>query len=239
MSDTAMAPRNGSGEMFDRIASRYDLLNRIISLGVDQRWRRRTVDALGLQPGETSLDLATGTADLAILTANRCPGAKVIGVDPSRNMLAVGEQKVAAKGLADRITLRYGSAEKLELDDDSVDGITMAFGIRNVVDRPAALREMARVTRPGRKVAILELCDPEPGPLAAFARFHIHTVVPWLGAVLSGEKEYRYLHQSIAAFPRPQAFADVMRESGLDVIAVRPMTFGVVCLYVATPRKGS
>jgi demethylmenaquinone methyltransferase/2-methoxy-6-polyprenyl-1,4-benzoquinol methylase len=236
MSDATLAPRDGSGEMFDRIASRYDLLNRIISLGIDQRWRRRTVDALELRPGDTALDLATGTADLAILTARRREGTKVIGVDPSRNMLAVGDRKLAAMGLTERISLRFGAAEKLDLDDQSVDGITMAFGIRNVVDRPAALREMARVTRPGRRVAILELSDPEGGPLSAMARFHIHTVVPWVGSVLSGSKEYRYLHRSIAAFPRPAAFADVMRESGLDVLSVQPMTFGVVCLYVATPR---
>ncbi len=236
MSDATLAPRDGSGEMFDRIASRYDLLNRIISLGIDQRWRRRTVDALELKPGDTALDLATGTADLAILTARRRAGTKVIGVDPSRNMLAVGDRKLAAMGLTERVSLRYGAAEKLDLEDQSVDGITMAFGIRNVVDRPAALREMARVTRPGRRVAILELSDPEGGALSAMARFHIHTVVPWVGSVLSGSKEYRYLHRSIAAFPRPAAFADVMRESGLDVLSVQPMTFGVVCLYVATPR---
>jgi demethylmenaquinone methyltransferase/2-methoxy-6-polyprenyl-1,4-benzoquinol methylase len=236
MSDATLAPRDGSGEMFDRIASRYDLLNRIISLGIDQRWRRRTVDALELRPGDTALDLATGTADLAILTARRREGTKVIGVDPSRNMLAVGDRKLAALGLTERVSLRYGAAEKLDLDDQSVDGITMAFGIRNVVDRPAALREMARVTRPGRRVAILELSDPEGGALSAMARFHIHTVVPWVGSVLSGSKEYRYLHRSIAAFPRPAAFADLMRESGLDVLSVQPMTFGVVCLYVATPR---
>lgn len=236
MSDATLAPRDGSGEMFDRIASRYDLLNRIISLGIDQRWRRRTVDALELRPGDTALDLATGTADLAILTARRREGTKVIGVDPSRNMLAVGDRKLAAMGLTERVSLRFGAAEKLDLEDQSVDGITMAFGIRNVVDRPAALREMARVTRPGRRVAILELSDPEGGALSAMARFHIHTVVPWVGSLLSGSKEYRYLHRSIAAFPRPAAFAEVMRESGLDVLSVQPMTFGVVCLYVATPR---
>ncbi|MEZ4392958.1 MAG: bifunctional demethylmenaquinone methyltransferase/2-methoxy-6-polyprenyl-1,4-benzoquinol methylase UbiE [Polyangiales bacterium] len=234
-----MVPREGSGEMFDRIAGRYDLLNRIISLGVDQRWRRRTVDALELREGDRALDLATGTADLAILTARRCPGTTVVGVDPSRNMLAVGDRKLAAMGLAERVSLRYGAAEKLDLEDQSVDGITMAFGIRNVVDRPAALREMARVTRPGRRVAILELSDPDGGALSAFARFHIHHVVPWIGSILSGSKEYRYLHRSIAAFPRPEAFADVMREAGLDVLSVQPMTFGVVCLYVATPRPSA
>jgi demethylmenaquinone methyltransferase/2-methoxy-6-polyprenyl-1,4-benzoquinol methylase len=233
---TAIVPRNGSGAMFDAIAARYDLLNRVISLGVDQRWRRATVKALELRPGARVLDLATGTADLAILTARTHPDATVTGLDPSRNMLAVGRDKLAAKGLADRVTLVEGDAERLPFEDASFDGITMAFGIRNVPDRPAALREMARVTRPGGRVAILELADPKGGLLSSFARFHIHTVVPWVGAALSGAREYRYLHESIAAFPPPERFSELMREAGLDVLAARPFTFGVVTLYVATPR---
>jgi len=227
--------RGGSGAMFDAIAPRYDLLNRIISLGVDQRWRRETVRALALGASPRVLDLATGTADLAILTAKTHPDAVVTGLDPSRNMLAVGREKLAAKGLDGRVTLVEGDAERLPFDDASFDGITMAFGIRNVPDRPAALREMARVTRPGGRVCILELAEPREGPMAAMARFHIHTVVPWLGAALSGAKEYQYLQRSIAAFPAPEAFAETMRASGLAVIEARPMTFGVVTLYVATP----
>jgi demethylmenaquinone methyltransferase/2-methoxy-6-polyprenyl-1,4-benzoquinol methylase len=227
--------RGGSGAMFDAIAPRYDLLNRIISLGIDQRWRRETVRALALPREARVLDLATGTGDLAMLVARTHRDAAVVGLDPSRNMLAVGREKLKATQLDARITLREGEAEHIPLDDASVDGITMAFGIRNVADRPAALREMARVTRPGRRVAILELSEPRPGPLSALARFHIHTVVPWLGALLSGAREYRYLHESIAAFPPADRFAALMREAGLTVIEVRPMTFGVVTLYVATP----
>ena len=227
--------RGGSGAMFDAIAARYDLLNRIISLGVDQRWRRETVRSLALGASPRVLDLATGTADLAILTARTHPDAAVTGLDPSRNMLAVGREKLAAKGLDGRVTLVEGDAERLPFDDASFDGITMAFGIRNVPDRPAALREMARVTRPGGRVCILELAEPREGPMAAMARFHIHTVVPWLGAALSGAKEYQYLQRSIAAFPAPEEFAEAMRASGLTVIEARPMTFGVVTLYVATP----
>ncbi|MBL8604592.1 MAG: bifunctional demethylmenaquinone methyltransferase/2-methoxy-6-polyprenyl-1,4-benzoquinol methylase UbiE [Myxococcales bacterium] len=234
----ALAPRGGSGEMFDRIAGRYDLLNRIISLGIDQGWRRRTVRSLGLASHESPrvLDLATGTADLAIMIAEMLPRANVVGVDPSRGMLAVGDEKIARAKLNARVSLQFGEAERLPLEDRSVDGITMAFGIRNVADRPAALREMARVTRPGGKVAILELSDPKPGPLSAMARFHIHTVVPWLGSILSGSREYRYLHESIAAFPSAERFAALMGESGLDVVEVAPLTFGVVHLYVGTPK---
>ena len=237
----ALAVRaDGSGAMFDRIAGRYDLLNRIISLGIDQSWRRRTVRALNLTgdgAGARVLDLATGTGDLAVMTAEMFPGARVLGVDPSAGMLAVGAPKVAPLGA--RVTLQQGDAQQLPFAAGEFDGVTMAFGIRNVPDRPRALREMARVTRPGGRIAILELCDPKPGVLGAMARFHIHTVVPWLGSVLSGSREYRYLHESIAAFPAPERFADLMRECDLDVLEVAPLTFGVSCLYVATPRAKS
>lgn len=232
-------PRGGSGAMFDAIASRYDLLNRIISLGVDQRWRRETVRALELGAAGRVLDLATGTADLAILTANTHRDATVTGLDPSRNMLAVGRDKLTTRALDGRVTLVEGDAERLPFDDASFDGVTMAFGIRNVPDRAAALREMARVTRLGGRVCILELAEPRRGIMAVLARFHIHTVVPWLGALLSGAKEYSYLQRSIAAFPPADEFAATMGGCGLDVLAVRPMTFGVVTLYVATPARAA
>lgn len=227
--------RPGSGEMFDAIAPRYDLLNRLISLGLDQGWRRRTVDALALRDGATALDLATGTGDLAIMIAKRAPGAKVIGSDPSRGMLDVATVK--GRAIGDRISFTVGDAQAIDLPDASVDAVSMAFGIRNVPDRPRALREMARVTKPGGRIAILELSEPRRGPLAAIARFHIHTVVPRLGGALSGKREYAYLQRSIAAFPPPEVFAETMREAGLDVIEVAPMTFGAVCLFVATPRR--
>ena len=239
MDTQATPPTNGSGEMFDAIADRYDMLNRIISLGIDQRWRRQTVESLALDPiaPSTILDLATGTADLAILSARRWPNAQVIGTDPSAGMLAIGEPKVAP--FEGRIALRQGDAMNIELDDDSVDATTIAFGIRNVPDRDLALREMARVTRPGGRVAILELADPRPGPLGALARIHVHHVVPTVGAWLSGKREYRYLAKSIAAFPPPDEFAARMDAAGLSVLEVRPMTFGACVLFVAEPRSAS
>ena len=228
------APRPGSGAMFDGIAARYDLLNRIISFGVDQRWRKQTVKALQLQPGAKVLDLATGTGDLAIRIAQDAPTAHIVGLDPSREMLRVFERKIAAAGLGQRVSLEFGEAEKLPFPDASFDAITMAFGIRNAHDRPAALREMARVVKPGGRIAILELSEPRSGPLGAFARFHVHVLVPTLGGLLSGAREYAYLQQSIAAFPSPEIFAALMRSNGQRVLDVKPMTFGVVCLYVAT-----
>jgi demethylmenaquinone methyltransferase/2-methoxy-6-polyprenyl-1,4-benzoquinol methylase len=231
--------REGSGAMFDQIAHRYDLLNRIISLGIDQRWRRKTIAALEVQPGEQVLDLATGTADLGILCARLHPGCRVFGLDPSRNMLGVAATKVAAAGLQDRLTLTVGDAETLPFPDHQFDRVCMAFGIRNVPNRPRALREMARVTRPGGRIAILELAEPRGGLLGGVARFHIHSVVPFVGSLLSGSREYRYLQRSIAAFPPAAEFARTMGECGLTLLAAQPLTFGVATLYVATPSKDS
>lgn len=236
LSSRPARPSGGSGAMFDGIAERYDLVNRIISLGIDQSWRRKTVDRLQLNGPSKVLDLATGTADLAIMIAERWPSSQVTGLDPSRNMLAIGEQKVERAALKDRVELVYGDAETLPFEDDTFDGVSIAFGIRNVPDRAQALREMARVTRPGGRIAILELSEPRPGPLGALARLHVHTVVPWLGSLLSGKKEYRYLQESIAAFPPHEEFASLMEESGLKVVEVLALTFGVAHLYVAEPK---
>ncbi len=234
MKTTAMTTTSllGSGAMFDAIADRYDLLNRIISLGVDQRWRRLTVERLGIEGPARVLDLATGTGDLALLIARRHPEARVVGVDPSRNMLAIGAAKVARAGLGGRVEMREGDAHELPFEADAFDAATIAFGIRNVPDRARGVRELARVTRPGGRVAILELSEPRAGLLGALARFHVHHVVPTVGALLSGKREYRYLQRSIAAFPPPGEFAALMGDNGLCDIELVSLTFGVCALYV-------
>ncbi len=233
------APAGGSGAMFDAIAGRYDRLNRILSLGIDRRWRRQTVEALALPPKARVLDLATGTADLAIAIAMAHPDAAVVGIDPAENMLAVGSAKLRAMDLQDRIELELGDAQELPFEDDTFDGTTIAFGIRNVPDRSRALSEMARVTTAGAKIAILELSEPRGGLLAPAARFHIRTVVPRVGALLSGSKEYRYLQQSIAAFPAAGEFVEMMRAQGLRHVRAIPLTFGVCHLYVAEAPEGA
>jgi demethylmenaquinone methyltransferase/2-methoxy-6-polyprenyl-1,4-benzoquinol methylase len=217
----------GSGAMFDTIAPRYDLVNRLMSLGADQRWRRRAVAALAVGPGDVVLDVATGTADLALAVART--GARVVGVDPSPAMLAVGAAKAAAAGLAGRIDFTVGDAQALAFPDAGFAAAGMAFGIRNVPDRPRALAELARVVRPGGRVVILELAEPR----SALARFHVHTVVPWLGARLSRAPAYRYLAQSIARFPPADEFAAAMAAAGLVVETVRPMMLGAVTLFAA------
>jgi demethylmenaquinone methyltransferase/2-methoxy-6-polyprenyl-1,4-benzoquinol methylase len=238
-SSNTETPRGGSGEMFDRIADRYDLLNRLLSLGIDQGWRQQAVAALNLGATSRVLDLATGTADLAILEATSHPGCHIVGVDPSGRMLEIGRGKVQRAGLSERVMLEQGDAQALSFEAGSFDGVSIAFGIRNVPDRSKALGEMARVTRASGRVVVLELAEPRGGVLGPLARFHVHSVVPWLGGLISGSREYRYLQESIAAFPPPEEFVAVMEAAGLRVLEARPLTFGVATLYVAEPGRPS
>lgn len=220
----------GTGAMFDSIAGRYDRMNRILSLGGDQRWRRTAARALELAPGQRVLDLACGTADMAQAIARRHPDVSVVGLDPSRGMLAIGRDKVRRMDLAARVIM--GDAQQLPFSDGAFDAVTMAFGIRNVPRRAAALQEMARVTRPGGDVVILELSVPQGGLVAPLARLHIHHLVPRLGAWLAGGREYRYLQSSVEAFPPPGAFARMMDDAGITVREIRPLTFGACTLFV-------
>lgn len=226
---------DGSGRMFDGIADKYDLLNRVNSLGMDQSWRRIAIRKLNLSDGDRVLDLATGTADLPLEMLRQRAQLNVVGLDPSGGMLSIGERKVKRAGLDDRIELVFGDAQELHFEDDSFDGITMAFGIRNVPDRGKALREMGRVLKPGRRLAILELSEPKNGLMAFFARLHMQLFVPAVGALLSGKNEYSYLRESIEAFPRPEAFETLMVDSGLRLVERRNFAFGACVLYVAEP----
>lgn len=218
----------GSGQMFDRIAERYDRLNRIMSLGMDRRWRRALVNSL---PRGEVLDLATGTGDVALALARRGE-TRVVGLDPSVNMLDIGRVKSRQAALDGQVEMVVGDAQAMEFQTDRFDGCCIAFGIRNVPDRNKALREMKRVTKPGGPVAILELTEPRGGIMAPFARFHVRHIVPRLGAWLSKDAEYRYLQTSIAAFPTPAEFAAQMEAAGLSDVQLKRMSFGAVHLFV-------
>ena len=228
------APLRGSGAMFDNMAKRYDLLNRLMSFGVDKRWRKRTVLSLGLAPGNNVLDLATGTGDLAIDIAKRSPGVTVVGVDPSIKMLEIGIAKIEKAKLGDRITMEQGIGEDLPFEDNTFDAVTIAFGIRNCTDRPQALREMRRVVRPGGRVGVLELSEPKGGFMAPFARFHIHQVIPRIGSWLSGARKYRYLQESIADFPSAEDFSKIIEDCGLEMLDLISFSFGSCHLYLAS-----
>lgn len=225
---------DGSGAMFDAIAERYDLLNRLMSLGRDRVWRHQT--ALQLGTPRRVLDVATGTGDLAIEVARLHPDASVVGLDPSPRMLELGRAKAFQLGLARQIEFVKGDAQMLPFPDHSFDAISMAFGIRNVPDRAAALSEVARVARPGANIGLLELTEPRGSGLAAIARMHVHWVVPALGSLVSGSREYAYLSRSIAAFPAPAAFVEMADVSGLVLSKLFSFSFGACHLFVFRPR---
>jgi demethylmenaquinone methyltransferase/2-methoxy-6-polyprenyl-1,4-benzoquinol methylase len=221
--------------MFDRIAGRYDTLNRLISLGIDARWRDRVVRTVVAHGATSVLDVATGTADLAIaMAAAGIPD--VVGVDLSPGMLAVGREKVARTGLGVRLELADAAA--LPFEDASFDAITVAFGVRNFEDLGKGLRELVRVLRPGGLIAVLELSTPTAPLLRAAHRFYTMQILPRVGALVSGEgAAYRYLPASVAAFPDPPAFREALVAAGAERPRTLPLTFGVASLHLATrPR---
>lgn len=230
--DDVAGVSGGSGAMFDRIARRYDLLNRVMSLGMDQGWRRKLVRALQIDEAANVLDVATGTADVALAIAEAYPRARVTGLDPSVQMLDIGRDKVDAATLSDRVELVEGDAQSLPFDDNHFDASVVSFGIRNVPDRELGLREMVRVTRPQGRVVVLELSEPRTGVMSALARFHVHHVVPRLGALLSGAHEYRYLQDSIQAFPPPDEFKATMEACGLENVRFKKLAFGAAHLFI-------
>jgi demethylmenaquinone methyltransferase/2-methoxy-6-polyprenyl-1,4-benzoquinol methylase len=225
--------------MFDSIAQRYDLLNRILSLGLDRGWRRRAVRALNAPENGRVLDLASGTADIALTVARHYPTINVLGVDPSAGMLGVGRSKVSAAGLDERIELQIGDAQDLKLADNSMDACSMAFGIRNVPDRLAALREMARVVRSGGQIVILELSTPQHGFQAWASRMHVEHFVPLLGGLLSGPEAYEHLRDSMNSFPSDEEFLAMMTEAGLKEVSVQRLGLGVCGLFIGTAPQAS
>ena len=169
--------------MFDQIAERYDFMNRLISFGLDKNWRALLLKNLGaLSEGDEVLDVATGTADVALAICAHAPGVSVTGLDPSTGMLEVGSRKVSEQHLHNRVSLVLGDAQDMPFKDKRFAASCVSFGIRNVPDRRKGLLEMARTTRPGGKVVVLELSEPREGPLAPFARFHLPHLVPRLAA---------------------------------------------------------
>jgi len=220
--------------MFDRIAPRYDLLNRLLSAGTDVRWRRRAVDALALAGPGRVLDLCTGTADLLVEWAARGSGNSGAGLDLSSRMLALGQAKLRERGLAGRGFLLSGDAERLPLASSSFDGAMVAFGIRNVGDMDAALGEVARVLRPGGRFVILEFGMPR-GALGALYRLYFARLLPLLGRLVSGdEAAYAYLPASVQRFDGPEALQERMRRAGFRDLVQEPLTMGVAWLHSGT-----
>ncbi|MBA3231534.1 MAG: bifunctional demethylmenaquinone methyltransferase/2-methoxy-6-polyprenyl-1,4-benzoquinol methylase UbiE [Acidobacteria bacterium] len=223
--------------MFDSIAPRYDLLNRVLSAGLDRRWRNQAIDALGLSSGARVLDLCTGTADLALAATKRISGARVLGVDFSSEMLRRGLAKVRAGEHARAIQLVRGDASCIPAADGSVDAVTIGFGIRNVAEPGRALEEIARVLRSGGRLAILEFGEPRIPGVRTLYRWYFRYLLPLIGRLVSKHQSaYSYLPASVGAFPPPAEFARRIAAAGFSQVQAVPLTFGIVYLYVASRR---
>jgi len=216
--------------MFDRIAARYDFLNRVLSFGTDVGWRRRAITRADIRPGMTLLDVGAGTGDLSFAAAAR--GAEVIAIDLSPGMLAVLARRSTDAQRA-RIRPLVGNAESLPLPDASVDRIVTAFTVRNVGDLGRAFAEFRRVLRPGGRAVVLELSHP---PGAAFARlyaFYFERIAPAIAMLLGGDGEaYRYLPRSLRPFPAPERLAAMLRDAGFNV-TFEWLTFGIAAIHIA------
>jgi demethylmenaquinone methyltransferase/2-methoxy-6-polyprenyl-1,4-benzoquinol methylase len=217
--------------MFDRIAPRYDLLNRLLSAGIDRRWRRSCVDELGFQVPSRVLDVCTGTADLMLEFLRRDPEHRATGVDLSVEMMRRGARKLAEVGMGGRARLAGADAERLPFADQSFDGAMVAFGIRNVGDPERALREIRRVLRVGARLVVLEFAMPT-GALGALYRLYFGRILPRVGGLVSGNAgAYRYLPDSVERFPDPPAFVALMEKAGLARLRFRPLTRGIAYIY--------
>ena len=220
--------------MFDAIAGRYDFLNHALSAGLDTRWRARAIRALALPPSPRVLDLCTGTADLAIAAAAASSDARVIGVDFAGEMLRLGQQKLAARSLDRRITLLRGDATRIPVRDGWADAATIGFGIRNVARPEAALEELARVLKPGGRLAILEFGEPVIPGIRGLYNWYFRAVLPQLGRIVSKHKSaYSYLPASVGTFPPPATFAATISSHGFSRVDAVPLSLGVVYLYTA------
>jgi demethylmenaquinone methyltransferase/2-methoxy-6-polyprenyl-1,4-benzoquinol methylase len=221
--------------MFDAIAPRYDLLNRVLSVGIDRRWRATAIRSLGLTGREVLLDVCTGTADVALQGRTAGAAGRVVGVDFAGAMLAVGLDKVNRAGEDRNIALIRGDATRLPVRRASVDAVTIAFGIRNVEQPNAACAEMARALKPGGRLAILEFGAPRIAGIRTLYRWYFTRLLPLVGRLVSHHtRAYSYLPASVSTFPPPEEFMATLRSAGFREVRAVPLTFGIVYLYTAT-----
>ncbi len=226
--------RDEVGAMFDAVAPRYDLLNRVLSLGIDRRWRREAVRALGLAPGDLLLDICGGTGDLAFEAARQVPGIRTVNVDLSRLMLRRYTERAGLHN-GSRAPATVGDAMALPVRDGSARGAIVGFGIRNVPDRLRALTEIQRALRPGGRLVVLEFALPPAAAVRGPYLFYLRHLLPRLAALLSpAPRAYRYLGDSIVDFPAPDQFAGLLARAGFASVNCRVLSLGIAVRYLAT-----
>ena len=221
-------------QMFDDIAFRYDLLNRLLSFGIDRRWRRYAVSQLSIPKDGRVLDIATGTCDVALEVAKQTdPSVTIVGEDFTQGMLVQGQSKLKDSPYGERIMLVNAPCEEIPHPDATFDGITIAFGIRNVVDRQAGLQEMHRVLKPGGRAVILEFSNPKNKLFSKLYYLYFQKILPTLGGLISRKRSaYQYLPDSVIEFPTQDEFSQMMTDAGFKRTQYADQTFGIATVYV-------
>ncbi len=218
-------------EMFDNISKRYDFLNHLLSLGIDKGWRKKVVKQVMGENPQNVLDVATGTADLAI-ALGKAMKADVKGLDISAGMLEVGREKVAKRNLKN-VELVLGDGENLPFADNTFDAVTVAFGVRNFENLEKGLRDIYRVIKPGGQLVVLEFSQPEKAPFKQFYNFYFKNILPTIGKLVSKDsRAYTYLPESVQAFPYGEAFLNKLNECGYKKNSAKPVTFGIASIYI-------
>jgi demethylmenaquinone methyltransferase/2-methoxy-6-polyprenyl-1,4-benzoquinol methylase len=234
--DSALGKKEQVAKMFDTISGNYDNLNRVISFGIDIKWRKKVLQIVSKSNPNVILDIATGTGDLAILMA-QTNAEKIIGLDISAGMLEVGVKKIAAKNLSNTIEMILADSENMPFEDNYFDAITVAFGVRNFENLEKGLAEILRVLKPNGVFVILETSVPDKTPYKQGYSFYTKNILPLIGKVFSKDDvAYGYLSESAAAFPYGEALNNILRKIGfIDVVAL-PQTFGVATIYSASKK---
>ncbi|MBD3890184.1 bifunctional demethylmenaquinone methyltransferase/2-methoxy-6-polyprenyl-1,4-benzoquinol methylase UbiE [Olleya marilimosa] len=231
--DSDLGKKEQVTKMFDTISGEYDGLNRVISFGIDIKWRKKVVDIVKATNPENILDIATGTGDLAINLAETS-AKKIIGLDISSGMLEVGKLKIKTKKLDQKIDMVIGDSENMPFDDNTFDAITVAFGVRNFETLENGLKDILRVLKPGGIFVILETSVPTKFPFKQGYQFHSKVILPTVGKLFSKDKTaYKYLSESANAFPYGEALNNILRKIGFSNVTDMPQTFGVATIYKA------
>ena len=233
--DSSLSKKEQVADMFNSIAFRYDFLNRFLSAGIDITWRKKAIRQLtALQP-QTVLDVATGTADVALMTYDLLHPKKIIGIDISEGMLDLGRKKITARNLDNTIQLFTGDSENIGFQSDTFDAITVAFGVRNFQNLSKGLEEMRRVLKPGGKLVVLEFSKPKNVLFKGVYNIYMNNIAPGFGKMVAKNKDaYQYLNDSVQAFPEGDSFLGIMKEAGFNQTYLQKLTLGICTIYCGT-----
>ena len=234
--DSELGKKEQVAQMFDTISGNYDGLNRVISFGIDIKWRKKVLKLVSDKNPKTVLDIATGTGDLAILMTNTS-AEKIIGLDISAGMLEVGRNKIKAKNLSDKIKMILADSENMPFEDNTFDAITVAFGVRNFENLEKGLAEILRVLKPNGIFVILETSVPDKTPYKQGYTFYSKNILPLIGKLFSkDDSAYQYLSESASVFPYGEALNNILRKIGFIEVKAMPQTFGVATIYSASKK---